>query len=786
MSMQKRIFLGLLSAIFLNGCKSTENTSKNSDPVIETIGGKPIHASDFAYVYNKNNSNAENAYTRESLKEYLELYTNFRLKVSEAEKLGLDTAEAFNKELDGYKKQLAQPYLTEKGVSEQLAKEAYERMKEEVNASHILITVNPDADPKDTLAAYNKIVEIRNKAIGGESFEKLAEEFSQDPSAKANKGSLGYFSALQMVYPFENAAYNTPKGQISAPVRTRFGYHTLKVNDRRKSQGQVRAAHIMIRATQNMPAADSIAASQKIQEIYNRLQKGEDWKQLAEQFSEDANSKSKGGELPWFSTGRMIPAFEETAFALTAKDEISKPFHTPYGWHIIKLLERKELEPYSELEANIKSKVAKDSRSDLNKTVLLQRLKKENNFIEHPQALEMAVLLADSTLLNGSWNKKAEPSKNAALFSISSKNYTINDFFEYLASSAKKSREKKTASPSQVMKNLYKAYAEEKLIGYEEAHLEDKYRDYKMLVKEYRDGILLFQLMDEKVWSKAINDTTGLKDFFNKNQQKYKWDTRAHASIYSVPNEATLTKLKEALKNDKFPVKTIILENSYFEAGKSELSDKAQSIAEDALAKLRKDKSYVLEITGTSDPKETAAKGLPLSFARAAEVRRYLISRGADSTRLIVTDGGKQTVNTNDKKAGTRTAKASDANKEVDRKVSYTLYSRSGKSLEATFNENAPLTLQVTEGIFQKGENNILDQAEWKPGTQTLNKNDRIYYVVISKIEEPRLKSFEEARGITISEYQSFLEQEWLKTLKQKYPVVINEAEVEKLIKKQQ
>jgi len=363
-------------------CKTPKKSVKSDDSVIETIGTNPVYSSEFSYVYNKNNSGASDAYSSASVNDYLRLYTNFKLKVKQAEEMGLDTSKAFKKELDGYKKQLAAPYLTEKGLTDKLTKEAYERMKEEVNASHILILVSPDADPADTLAAYNKLIGIRQRALKGESFEKLAQEYSQDPSAKSNKGNLGYFTALQMVYPFETAAYTTKVGEISMPVRTKFGYHLVKVNNRRPSQGQVKVAHIMVRATTGLPAADSLEAKQKIDEIYSKLKQGEDWNELAAQFSDDVNSKNKGGEITnWISAGKMgIPSFEEAALALQKPGDISAPVQTPYGWHIIKLLERKSLEPYSVLEPSIKTKVNKD-RSDVNKIALIQRLKKEDNFV---------------------------------------------------------------------------------------------------------------------------------------------------------------------------------------------------------------------------------------------------------------------------------------------------------------------------------------------------------------------------------------------------------------------
>jgi peptidyl-prolyl cis-trans isomerase SurA len=754
---------------FLVSCKPSKTTSsKDASPIIETIGGRNVSVSEFTYVYNKNNAKAPDAYSAKSLKEYLDLYTNFRLKVREAEELGLDTTESFKKELEGYKKQLAQPYLTEKGVTEQLTKEAYERMKEEVNASHILINVTPEADPKDTLAAYNKISGLRQRAVSGESFEKLAVEFSEDPSAKTNKGSLGYFTALQMVYPFEDAAFKTKKGDISKPVRTRFGYHIIKVNERRPSQGQIRVAHIMVRTTPGSPAEDSLAAKQKSEEIYNRLKKGEEWNTLSEQFSDDANSKSKGGELPWFSTGRMIPNFEDAAFALKNVGDYSQPINTPYGWHIIKLLEKKPLESFADLEPTLKTKVSKDSRSELNRSILLQRLKKENQFVENPQTINNAVSLADSSLVKGTWEKKADEKANGLLFTIGTKRYLVNDFFTYLSNN--RSSLKSTASPSQAMRNAYKKYVDEELIKYEESHLEQKYVDYKMLVKEYRDGILLFQLMDEKVWSKAISDTTGLRNYYDKNKEKYRWDTRANAKIFSVSNETTLERLKKELKNERFPVKNKSYEPITFESGKSTLSEENIASLKRIANDLNREKSNILEVTVKSDAKESKNAGL--AAARGKAIRSQLIANKADSTRIIIKEQNKLVAPKGNKDAT------------LNKKAEFALFSKSPKVLEADFNQENALTLQVNEGVFQKADNENLANVDWKPGEYTSKKNDRISYVLISKIEEPRAKTFEEARGLIISDYQNYLEQEWISALKAKYPVAVNEAEFQKLIKK--
>ena len=305
-----------------------------------TVAGKNITKTEFEAIYHKNNTKNAASDTK-SLEDYMQLFINFKLKVKEAEELGLDTVSAFKNELEGYRKQLAAPYLTDNEVNDKLLKEAYERMKKDVRASHILIKCDAGALPKDTLAAYNKAISARNRVVKGEDFAKVAKELSDDPSAKDNGGDLGYFTSMQMVYPFEDVAFKTAKGAISEPIRTQFGYHIIKVLDRRPSQGQITVAHIMVRSNPGMPEEDSIAARKKIFDIYDRLKKNENFSSLALEFSDHTDSKTKGGVLPAFGTGTMVPSFENAAFALKDTNSFSMPFQTPFGWHIVKLKNRK-------------------------------------------------------------------------------------------------------------------------------------------------------------------------------------------------------------------------------------------------------------------------------------------------------------------------------------------------------------------------------------------------------------------------------------------------------------
>ncbi|MDF2455250.1 MAG: putative peptidyl-prolyl cis-trans isomerase [Cytophagaceae bacterium] len=755
-----KAFLAVIPLVLVFACQSNKpatSTTKPQGTVLGTIGSDPILSDDFSYVYTKNNVNAENAYAESSLKEYMNLYVNFRLKVKEAEALGLDTTAAFKSELEGYKKQLATPYLTEKEVTQQLIREAYDRMKEEVRASHILILLKPDADPKDTLIAYNKIKNIRDKAVKGENFDQLAKANSEDPSAATNSGDLGYFTALQMVYPFEDAAFKTPVGSISSIIRTRFGYHVLKVTGRRPSQGEVRTAHIMIRYTTGGSAEDSLAAYRKIEEISKKLSAGEPWATLVKTFSEDQQSKAKNGELPWFSTGRMVASFEDAAFALKNPGDVSKPVLTPYGWHVIKLIERKGLAPFEELEPTLKQKVTRDSRSELNKKAFLDRIKKEDEFKENTANVNATMLLADSSLTKGTlkYNPEDPKNKKTILFTIKNDAYSRLDFYEFVKG---KQRPRTDVSPIVYMGQLYNQYVEETLTKWEENHLAEKYVDYRMLVKEYRDGILLFQLMDQKVWSKAVEDTAGLRAFFNENRSKYQWKERSRATILSASTKETLNKVKEEIKSEDYEVTEPVSTDLKYAKNKVAVPQESVASLDKIASALLRDKKLVLHLVETDIRNESVKSG-----SRKDSLIKYFVSKGIAENRI----------------KGSVSSSFNTSNALVKLYVRST----SKKAIELRYNAKEPLALQITEGLYQKGENEWVDKSEAKTGSYSFEGKDRYYLVVIDKIEAPRPKELEECKGLVISDYQNYLEKKWLESLKVKYPVSVNEAELNKMVK---
>lgn len=573
--------------------------SQTSEPVIMTINGKSVYKSEFENVYKKN-SGKEVSKEQKSVKEYVDLFSTFKMKVFEAEENGLDTNSAFKTELAGYRKQLAAPYLTDKNVNEALIQEAYDRMKTEVKASHILIRIEEDALPKDTIEAYTRLMIIRDAILGknpsaakiaeyetllkksssaltktstkqdtvnynlklnavknissalttgSEKFAIAAKKTSEDPSAVDNGGDLGYFTSLQMVYPFENAAYKTNKGEISLPVRTRFGYHIIQVSDNRPNQGEILSAHIMIKFPKNMEEKEKANLKTKVDEIYAKLKAGEKFEDLARQFSDDKPSSEKGGHLQWFGSSRMPIEFEKAAFALKNNGDYTEPFTTAYGWHIVKRLDKKGIASFDEMKGELKQKIGKDSRTQAGRASLIEKVKTENKFSENQAAKKDFLKVIDTTVFQGKWEaKKAEKLGNKELFKLGDKKITQNDFAKYIETH-QTAREK--IDNNMFLQTTYKEFVDETVINYEDSKLESKYPDFRNLLKEYRDGILLFDLTDQKVWSKAVKDTAGLKVFYEKNKNNYLWDERAEVTTYKCANEKIAKEVRALLKKNK-------------------------------------------------------------------------------------------------------------------------------------------------------------------------------------------------------------------------------------------
>lgn len=536
----KQIVLGFFLAVSL-----FSTAQKNSKEVLFKIDDKPYYTDEFIRVYNKNLDLVKDE-SQKDLTQYLELFVGYKLKVTKANKLGLQNNLQYQNELKSYRTQLAKNYTTDSKVTKELVEEGYERLKKEINASHILILADENATPQDTLAAYKKIVEIREKVLKGGDFGALAQEFSQDPSAKENKGNLGYFTSFRMVYAFENGAYQTPVGQVSKPIRTRFGYHLIKVNDIRENRGEIAVAHIMILNPKEGESKDK--AQNTIEDIYKKLQQGESFEELAKQFSEDKSSSSKGGVLNRFGSGQLSSEeFETVAFSLSKENPISKPFQSQFGWHIVKFIEKFPIKTLDESKSELENKISKDDRSRLIVNSLTQKLRKKYPVKTDKKQYEVVKKLVTNDFYESKLEFPVDAKiYNGKLVTLGSKVLSGTDFLNYV-----KAQEKSGIAIKPVTKLtdvLYEKFIDEQLNVYYNDNLENEFPDFSAVMEEYRDGLLLFDLMEREIWQRSKTDTLGLKTFHQAHKQNYLWKPRVTAIVASSTNADMIKKAIEMLK----------------------------------------------------------------------------------------------------------------------------------------------------------------------------------------------------------------------------------------------
>jgi peptidyl-prolyl cis-trans isomerase SurA len=586
--------LTLLTFIII--CTGPLFAQKSDNRALLNIAGQNITAGEFMYVFNKNNLNRDEQ-GDEAIKEYLDLYINFRLKVKEAEELGMDTVLSFRRELEGYRKQLAQPYFVDASVSEHLLQEAYERKKSDVRASHILFRAERTVSPEDTLKAYKNALAAYDRLLKGEDFGKLAAELSEDPSArdteanqyrparKGNQGDLGYFTVFDMVYDFENAAYNTPVGTVSRPVRTDYGYHLIKVTDKQPALGQAQVEHIFVAVPPNATQQDSIQKKMKIDAANEKLHQGVAFEEVVKEFSEDKGSAANGGKLPWFGSNRMVPEFIVATRNLKDSGSVSEPFASPFGYHIIRLTGIKPVGSFKEEESGLKTRLEKDVRNKLSEEAVINRIKQEYGFKEYPKTKEAVLATLDSSLMKGEWEVSKAQGLEKTVFSLGNDKYTQQDLAHYIA----KKQTRRVADIPAFFNETYRTFIVDNCIAYEDKRLEEKYPDFRMLVQEYHDGILLFDLTDKNVWSKAVKDTAGLAGFYAANPGKYMWDERFHATIVTIlkPTVVNIDEVRSMFSKGKTPEEVVnafntdttlnlLVETAKFSAGDSPVIDKVK------------------------------------------------------------------------------------------------------------------------------------------------------------------------------------------------------------------
>jgi peptidyl-prolyl cis-trans isomerase SurA len=523
-----------------------QGTSKTQPKgqVLFTAGKATVNTGEFAYLYRKNHQHKPEDFTPTKVEEYLDLYVNFKLKVLEAMNRGLDTTRAFKKEFDQYREEIKKPYVSEGDDLDRLVKEAYQRMTEKVRTYHILITLREGASPADTLAAWNKISDIHKRILSGEDFTGLAKEFSEDPSAKTNGGDLGFRGAMELVYPYETAMYETKIGGISPIVKTRFGYHIIKVIDRVPAD-ELEVSHIMIRTNQG----DDVKARNIIFEVNDQLKAGGKWDELCKQYSQDPNTKDNGGRLKQFARGTFAvsaPEFESAVFAMKNPGDITDPFQTAFGWHIVRLEKKIPPPTFKDVQASLSRRIARDERLQLSKVARITKLKSQFQLIENLEAKKLMEAIADSSLQKGKWKRpKMSTLAERELCQVAGKSVKGQEFFQYV----EMNQSVTSSAPKTILNTLYDKWIETLLHNAEEEKLIRDKPEFKTMLDEYREGILLFTIMEQEVWNKASNDSIGQRKFYDGNLTKYKAGDRVLARVFTTDNKAVLNEFKTKVAN---------------------------------------------------------------------------------------------------------------------------------------------------------------------------------------------------------------------------------------------
>ncbi len=527
--MTKNLILILICQFVLLAASAQEN-----DKTLFSINGKEVPVSEFLYIYNKNN-NDKDKYSKKSLNNYLDLYINFKLKVEEARALGLDTLPKLREELKGYQKQLADSYLMDKQIKHDILKEAYDRSLVDVELAHILIRLSRNITGKDTLEPYKRMLNIKKQIDAGIlSFEEAVEKYSEDKNSRKHGGNIGFVNAVLPTgfYDFETVAYTSPIGSLSMPVRSNLGYHLVKVLSKRPARGKMEAAHILIRKPKEK--SDYIKASDKAQMIYKELKRGLKWEEAVEKYSEDASTKTKKGNLGVFGISKFERTFEDAAFALKKDGDISKPIETRYGWHIIKRISKKTMPKFEQAKILLDNRLKNDERILRAREIVIEKIKAENNIQHHKPAYRQIIQQLDSSFFSYRWqgipNIKKQP-----LFTIEEMKVYNTDFINYLKKQrGKRIRTKRYKQLDIAVQKLYDSFFEDKLLEFEKRNLAKKFPDFKALMKEYDEGILLFEVTKRKIWDFASKDSLGLEKFFSQHRNKYRWPERIAYTKYEI------------------------------------------------------------------------------------------------------------------------------------------------------------------------------------------------------------------------------------------------------------
>ncbi|MGM9833153.1 MAG: peptidylprolyl isomerase [Candidatus Limisoma sp.] len=501
-------------------------------PVLMTVDGKDVTLAEFEYMYNKNN---QQQLAKQPLDTYLDMFTVYKLKVADAINEGIDTTKSFQKEYAGYRNDLFAPFLVDTVAEEAAAKGIYERMKTNVKASHIMLARGDNAEAEAKISA--RLDSIRSCILAGQSFEDLALKYSIDRSVTTNKGSMGYITIGRFPQEFEDVCYATAVDSISPVFTTDFGFHIVKVYERRPDPGQVNVEHILKLFPQNATGEQKAQVKHTVDSIYALVKAGGDFEQLARENSEDGSAK-QDGLLPWFGVGQMVPQFEKVAFDL-ADGEISEPFETRYGIHIIKKLGSKSLGSYADMHEQVMRQLRNSSLSTVGRDSKVEQLKKQHSLMRNVDTEKL--LYADVTSpaqFDSVFIAKYKDS-NLTLFTIEGRKYPVSLLIDRIKGFGKMRDEQ----AKKFLNGKINEIATEAVLNYERDCLENSNEDFKNLLNEYRDGMLLFEVSNQKVWNKAASDVAGLEKYFEEHRNEYKWTSPKYKGYLIQTTSDSISKL---------------------------------------------------------------------------------------------------------------------------------------------------------------------------------------------------------------------------------------------------
>jgi len=528
--------------LLITGCILTNSEAQT----IFTYGTDAVSKQEFLKAYQKNNG--EKSSTEKSFRNYLELYIRFKLKVKAALDLGLDTLTSQRTELQNFRNQVADSYINDNASMNKLVHEAFERSQKDIRLAHIFIAAPGNATPADTLKAFQKAAAAYAALKKGKDFGEVAVQYSEDPTAKQNFGEIGYITVFTLPYDLENLAYGTLPGRFSKIYRSKTGYHIFKNIAERKAIGKIKAAQILFVFPPNPSDQAKAALKRQADSVYGLLKSGAGFGELAKKFSGDNLSYQTNGELAEFGVGKYEPAFEDAAFALKKDGDISEPVMTSFGYHILKRLGRNPVSatPGKQTMDAIKPLVLADPRVAVAKKQLLQKILAETNFKRATVDENSLWIMTDSTLRNKPLASLNGVDNKTLLFSFPKKNMVVADWLNY----AKSARNIPTAGASKTYKEIFEQFLQTSAFDYYRNHLEDYNKDFAYQLNEFREGNMLFEIMQRKIWNIASVDSTGLRNYFEANKNKYWWDPSADAILFTCNNENAANNVQRKLQNN--------------------------------------------------------------------------------------------------------------------------------------------------------------------------------------------------------------------------------------------